>query len=111
MLPIRATPLAEADIASIDRWWRENRTAAPSLFIDELQLAASLLESFPLLGKRYRAPQIPRLRRYLLRATRYHLYYVRSDTEIVLLTVWGAVRGTTPNYFQISDQNQKAPPK
>ena len=98
---VRATGLAEADIVSIDRWWRENRPAAPDLFVSELKLGASLVASFPLLGKRYPAAGVPRLRRYLLRATRYHFYYLPSESEILILAVWGAIRGTTPNFKAI----------
>jgi plasmid stabilization system protein ParE len=106
---IRATSIAEADIRSIDSWWREHRSAAPDLFIDEMLLAASLLQSFPQLGKRYPAARVPRLRRYLLRASRYHIYYLASPDEVLVLTVWGAVRGTTPNFKAIADADTLKP--
>lgn len=93
------TPIADANIRVIDAWWRENRLAAPDLFLDELALAVSLIGSFHHLGKRYQGPRIPSLRRYLLRSTRYHLYYVESGPEaLTILTVWGAVRGQTPDF-------------
>ncbi len=36
MIRVEITPLAEAQITRIDGWWRENRRAAPDLFLDEL---------------------------------------------------------------------------
>jgi plasmid stabilization system protein ParE len=108
-LPVRATAIAEADIRAINAWWRENRTAAPDLFADELSLAISLISSFPLLGKRYPAAKVPRLRRYLLRSSRYHVYYLPSQSEVVVLTIWGAVRGTTPNFKKILDLDRTEP--
>ena len=105
-LVVRATAIAEADIRTIDAWWRENRTAAPDLFLDELRLAVSLIGSFPLLGKRYPAAKVPRLRRYLLRASRYHVYYLPSPSEVLVLSIWGTVRGTTPNFKQIVDSDR-----
>jgi plasmid stabilization system protein ParE len=95
---VRTTPTADDDIRAIHAWWTANRTAAPNLFLSEFANAVSLIGAMPLIGKRYRAPGMPALRRYLLRSTRYHIYYTVSSSEVVLLTVWGAVRGTTPNF-------------
>jgi plasmid stabilization system protein ParE len=96
------TPVADENIRAIDSWWRENRLASPDLFVSELALAVSLIGSFPHIGKRYHPPRIRTLRRYLLRATRYHIYYIESGIdELTILTVWGAVRGTTPTAFRV----------
>jgi plasmid stabilization system protein ParE len=100
-LPVVVSPHAETNIRRIHHWWSENRLAAPSLFLDELALSLSLLGSFPGLGKMYRSPGVPRLRRYLLRASRYHVYYFDSKTQVTVLTVWGAVRGATPNFREL----------
>ena len=35
-LPVTTTPEADAQIRTIDDWWRENRPASPNLFFDEL---------------------------------------------------------------------------
>jgi len=47
-------------------------------------------------GVRYPHREIPGLRRYLLRATRYHLYFVYTDEHVVIVAIWGATRGTPP---------------
>lgn len=97
MTQIVIVPDADEQIREIDEWWRENRTAAPDLFVEELAAAISLLEMWPLVGRRRRHRTVPGLRRVLLRATRYHVYYVPVDeTRLLVLAVWSAVRGRGP---------------
>jgi len=38
---------ADAQVAEIDAWWRENRLAAPDLFADELERALDDLARMP----------------------------------------------------------------
>ena len=45
-MKIRLTPDAEAQVAAIDTWWRQNRLAAPDLFADELSDTLAFLEAF-----------------------------------------------------------------
>lgn len=92
------TPEAERHIDAIDGWWREHRTAAPGLFTQELAAALELIQSWPGMGRRRRHGSIPGLRRVVLRATRYHVYYaVAADGDTVfVLAVWSAVRGGMP---------------
>lgn len=47
---LRFSPGAEESIDAADRWWIENRRAAPTLFEDELGLALQLIEDHPLAG-------------------------------------------------------------
>ena len=49
-LPVRTTPEADAQIRTIDKWWRENRTASPNLFAAELAAAFDLLSHAPHMG-------------------------------------------------------------
>jgi plasmid stabilization system protein ParE len=72
------------------------RPAAQDLFGAELAEATVLLAATPEMGRRYPAAGIPGLRRVLLRATRYHLYYVSEGDLVTLLAVWSAVRGRSP---------------
>jgi plasmid stabilization system protein ParE len=88
---------AVQDVAEIDRWWRENRLAAPDLFLEELAAALQLIRSAPFVGRHYSATSVPHVRRFLMRATRYHVYYVIGDAEAEVLAVWSAVRGTGPD--------------
>jgi hypothetical protein len=37
--------VAEAQVDTIESWWRENRPAAPEMFLSELDAAVRLLET------------------------------------------------------------------
>ena len=87
---------AQRHIREVDRWWRKNRLAAPDLFAQELGAAFETISTHPGAGRRYAHPVQHGVRRTLLRACRYHVYYVATDDEIVVLAVWNAVRGSGP---------------
>lgn len=95
-LPVRTTPEADAQIRSIDGWWRGNRFASPELFADELAASFDLIGHTPNIGRLYRRSPVPGTRRVLLNGTRYHLYYVPSADHVVVLAVWHGQRGTGP---------------
>ena len=92
------TPEAERHIDAIDSWWRENRTASPNLFEQELAEALDLIQTWPGIGRKRRHRSITGLRRVLLRATRYHVYYASppDNDSLFVLAVWSAVRGRMP---------------
>ena len=98
--PVIVGPDAEVDIATIDSWWRENRLAAPDLFFNELTHALDLIASPHYVGPRYVNRRYPGMRRYLMRATRYHVYYLPRDKDLVIIAVWGASRGITPSFLR-----------
>lgn len=62
-------------IRTTDSWWSENRLASPALFAEELAAAIELIAGAPRIGRRREHREIPELRRVLMRATRYHVYY------------------------------------
>lgn len=95
------SPEAEEQIKTIDRWWRENRNAAPDLFVQELADAVAMLEAMPFAGHRVRHPEVKGLRRILLRATRYHLYYITDQETVFVLAIWSSVRGAGPDLKRI----------
>ena len=84
-------------VTAFGNWWLENRSAAPSLFSEELAAIFELLESVPHIGRSYRHPTVENVRRVLLRSTRYHVYYVVHDDAVIVLAVWSAVRGSGPD--------------
>jgi plasmid stabilization system protein ParE len=95
-LPVRTTPEADTQIRQIDEWWRRNRPAAPELFLNELSAAFDVIGHAPYLGRSYRQSTVAGVRRVLLEGTRYHVYYVPTDTEVRVLAVWHAQRGVGP---------------
>lgn len=69
------TPEADEDAKAIDLWWVKNRSAAPNLFVEELADTVGLLGAEAGVGVRHAHPAIVGLPRYLLRSSRYHVYW------------------------------------
>ncbi|MBC8068544.1 MAG: type II toxin-antitoxin system RelE/ParE family toxin [Deltaproteobacteria bacterium] len=90
------TPEADRRIEAIDAWWRANREKAPDLFEEELALAVRMLADAPGIGKRY-LHATGGIRRVLLRSTRNHVYYVEHEDRVLVVAVWGAVKGAGPD--------------
>jgi plasmid stabilization system protein ParE len=95
-LPVVTTPEADAQIHTIDVWWRGNRTASPDSFLDELSNALDLIAQTPHLGRPYRRSPVPGVRRLVLRVTRYHVYYAIGEHEVIVLAVWHGQRAVGP---------------
>ena len=81
----------------IDAWWRENRRASPDLFASEFASAIDSLAAAPEMGQRVEDAVSSGLRRILLRATQFHVYYDFDGTTVRILTVWSGLRGRGPN--------------
>lgn len=95
-MTVRTTRTADVQIAAVDGWWRSNREKAPDLFFDELADAFALIEAAPELGRPWTSTEVPGVRRVVMRATRYHVYYRLDGEDVVVLAVWSAVRGRGP---------------
>ena len=89
-------PQAETQIRAIDAWWRRNRKDSPRLFVQELAAAFSTLEVAPEAGSRYPHPEVKGVRRIHMPATRHHVYYLAAIEGVVVLAVWGSVKGRGP---------------
>jgi hypothetical protein len=61
-----------------------------------------------MLGVKYAHRAISGLRRYLLRATRYHLYFVYNDEVVDIISIWGATRQGTPRFAHRASSTQAA---
>lgn len=88
---------ATRDVERIDAWWRENRPAAPDLFVDEVRRAVMILALNPHLGTPAASPRTPGLRRALLERTKYHLYFRVKLDRLEVAAVWHAARGRLPS--------------
>ena len=95
-MTVRTTRATDGHIAAVDAWWRANRAKAPDLFLDELADAFALIEVAPELGRPWTSSEVPGVRRVVMRATRYHVYYRIDEDDVVVLAVWSAVRGRGP---------------
>jgi plasmid stabilization system protein ParE len=86
---------ARAQVEKIDAWWRKNRLVAPEMFITELGNALTTLEETPTLGTPYVVGE-KKVRRLLLRRTRYHLYFIEQKERLFVVAVWSPYRGRGP---------------
>ena len=92
-------PKAKRQIRKIDAWWRENRPAAPTLFMAEFERARARLGVFPDSGRRYSAT-VADWRYLTLPATRYLLYYgIDAEKACVrILAIRSSRRDTQPRF-------------
>lgn len=93
---VRTTPQADLHILELDAWWRAHREKAPELFEQELAVAFRTISAAPGAGKLY-AHSAAVVHRVLMRATRNHVYYVERDDHVLVVAVWGAVKGSGPD--------------
>lgn len=97
-MKLEFTARALREARAHDRWWRENRHAAPELFMQELQRALEQVRTAPNLGGVFKAKRSGReYRRVLMPVTRYHVYYSQPAAERILVhSVWSGVRAKGP---------------
>ena len=88
---------AAREIELADAWWAENREDAPSLLrtsvadaLDAIAEVGPVLPVFRTLSGRVA------VRRMHLPDVHKHLYFVLRDDRLIVLAVWGAVRGVLP---------------
>lgn len=91
------TRAAGEDIEAADAWWREHRVDAPTALalevadaLEWLSVVGPSLSVFRRLrgGIEVRRTHLPRIHK--------HLYVVVQPDRIVVLALWGAVRGILP---------------
>ena len=91
---------ARAAALRIGAWWKENRSAAPHVFGDELADALELITTAPGVGEPWPSTRVRGVRRWLMTKTRYHLYYTvdeaRGAVTITVRMIWYAGRAHGP---------------
>src|SRR5262245_58440343 len=97
-IQVLTTARVDAEARRASQWWRANRGAAPHLFEEELAGAIALLSEHPEAGKKVRHPGLDGLRIFVLRRTRFHLYYEYNvaSVTVTIRAIWSAVRGAPP---------------
>lgn len=92
------TPRAWRQVERARNWWEANRDKSPGLFAQELAEAQRHLTTLPDSGELWRIRRKRTIRRWLLKKTAQHLYYVYSPEreEVLVLALWGARRGRGP---------------
>jgi hypothetical protein len=91
---------AKLQARKMHRWWRKNRLKSPKLFALELREVRRRIAEKPDLGQIFavrRGGVI--VRRILMEQTRTHVFYeiLESQSTIMIVTLWGAVKGTDPD--------------
>jgi plasmid stabilization system protein ParE len=96
--PVKVTRRAEQEIKRAEKWWRENREAAPEALREELENAFHLIAAQPHIGARATNAKLPGVRRIHLSRVHYHLYYrLRPDQTVVeVLALWHTKLGRSP---------------
>ena len=62
MITVVVVDEAEAQLREINEWWIANRTASPTLIVDEFERCVMLLENSPDIGRIFHRTSIPGVR-------------------------------------------------
>lgn len=89
-------PGARTDIVEARGWWMENRPEAPQLLVTELEDAFRTLPEIARALPLYRRVGALEVRRHHVPRVHRHIYFHFASEDIVVLAVWGAVRGLLP---------------
>jgi plasmid stabilization system protein ParE len=95
-LRVQIARRAKTQISEINSWWRENRSAAPELFLRELVKCLDLLSRSPRIGHLDPESSVPGVRRLLLVGSQFHVYYRIRAGIVSVIAVWHAKRGSGP---------------
>lgn len=97
-LPIEITALAARHIRKEQRWWRDNRKAAPNAVTEELDRALALIASQPFVGGRADNVKLEGVRRIFLPTIKQFLYFraVTDPERVQVVALWHARRGSNP---------------
>ena len=102
---VRFSQAAFRHVDAADSWWRENRPAAPDLFLVELRRGLGFIENAPDSFAVLDEPRMPGLRRILLEKIRYHIYWTTTQNTIEILAVWHTSRGHGPLDEEVVDSD------
>ena len=95
-LPVAFQHRASLEVATIDAWWRANRSSAQDLFLTELERTLEAVALLPSLGAPAKSKRIEGVRRILLAKTRHYVYYRPTVNAIEILALWHTSRGRGP---------------
>ena len=96
-LRLRIAHRAVSEIERAEKWWLENRSAAPQAFRADLKGAFVLLLRQPGVGAKIGNTPLSGVCRLHLGRIRYFVYYRVRDDELVVLSVWHSSRRKEPN--------------
>lgn len=89
-------PDAERDAEETQAWWREHRPDAPSAVAEDLEAAFARLAEGGAIVPVYARTSGLLIRRVHLPRTHRHVYFAVEGDRVLILAVWGSVRGLLP---------------
>ncbi len=94
------TEAAGAQLKEALAYWREHRPEAPRLIQEELRHALKRIRSEKVVGKHFGRIDGMAVRKLLLKRSKRHVYFSvdRDEDEILIHAVWGAQRGSEPEF-------------
>lgn len=87
---------AKDDLVEAENWWRENRSDSPTALTEDVTSAFDKPEREAALAPVFAKAAGVVVRRTHLPRTRRHLYFTIDADRVVILAVWGSVRGVLP---------------
>jgi plasmid stabilization system protein ParE len=91
-LSLRISNRAASEIERAERWWLENRPAAPNALREDLLGVFRLLLQRPGVGVSVANTKLSGVRRLTLGRVKYYVYYHIRESELVVLALWHTSR-------------------
>jgi plasmid stabilization system protein ParE len=95
-LGLKFAPGAAEQLRDANDWWKLNRPESANLLATEFNAAIDLLRDAPGLGAPYPNDALSGARRFFMRKSRFHIYYVLAEHTLIVAAVWSARRGHGP---------------
>lgn len=96
-LAYRIKARARRDIERAAKWWAEDRLAAPGAVRKDVEEVLAALVLQPVIGTKVETGRTLPVRRFLMRRTKYWLYYRVRGGVLEVLCVWHSSRGSGPS--------------
>ena len=94
---VRFTATAREHVRFFRRWWLEN-SPRPEILSHDLREAIRLVSVLPGIGTAYPDAPVAGVRRLYLERLMSHLYFRYDESEVVVLALWHARRGSGPDF-------------
>lgn len=105
MMDVAFVPSATRDLEEVAAWWVANRPDAPGLVTHEISAARERLAVDASTLPVFRRVGSLSVRRLHLPRTHRHVYFELRADRVVVLAVWGSVRGILPKLRARSVEN------
>jgi len=105
---VRFAASATRDVEDVASWWETNRPDAVGAVTEDVRGAATRLAQDAAILPLFRRIGTDSIRRLHLPRTHRHVYFYIDGDEVIVLAVWGAVRGILPRLRARLAESQKS---